>query len=252
MNHWRWTALPACIALLCGCAQSNSAPPSEADAQRLAGEAKAMVQRINDEAFVRQRESSAAGWVAATYINDDTQLLAARAQQRDLAYQAKVLDEARRYTDARLDNSTQRSLDRLLNQTVLPPASAAEQAELTTIGARLEAAYGSAKSCPDPDKPESCRDLIELSRVLAESRDPAALRQAWIDWHDTAAVMRDDYRRYAELMNHGAREYGYKDTGDPGAAATTCRPRISRSKPSACGARCSRCTPHCNAMCAPG
>lgn len=214
MNRSHWLALPACIALLNGCSQSNSAAPTEADAMKVADEAKAMVQRINDEAYDRQRESSAAGWVAATYINDDSQLLAARADQRDLAYQAKVLEEARRYTNAKLDDKTQRALDRLLNQTILPPASATEQAELSTIGARLSATYGSAKSCPDPDQPDSCRDLIELSRVLAESRDPAALRQAWIDWHDTAAVMRDDYQRYAELMNHGAQQYGFKDTGD--------------------------------------
>lgn len=214
MLRLRCFVIPACIALLNGCAPSNSAAPTELDTQKIADEARDMVQRINDESFDRQRESSAAGWIAATYINDDSQLLAARAEQRDLAYQAQVLEEARRYTNAKLDDSTQRALDRLLNQTVLPPASTAEQAELTTIGARLSAAYGSAKSCADPDKPETCRDLIELSRVLAESRDPAALRLAWINWHDTAASMRADYERYAELMNHGAQAYGYKDTGD--------------------------------------
>jgi peptidyl-dipeptidase A len=210
----RRLALPACLTLISACAPSNSAAPTDTDASAVADAARALVQRVNGDKYERQREISAAGWIAATYINDDSQLLAAKAEERQLAYQAGILAEARRYAAAPLDADTRRALDRLLNGTVLPPAAAAEQAELTQIATRLEAGYGSARSCPDPKKPDNCRDLTQLSRVLAESRDPAALRQAWIDWHDTASGMRKDYQRFAELMNHGAREYGYQDTGE--------------------------------------
>jgi peptidyl-dipeptidase A len=211
----RGLAVMATLATVSGCTPSTSASPGGKDAATVAAGARALVDRVNAEAYERQRESSAAGWVAATYINDDSQLLAAKNQERDLAYQAGVLAEARRYNDAKLDADTRRAIDLMLGgQTVLPPARATEQAELTRISTKLEAHYGSAKACSDPAKPETCRDLIELSRVLTESRDPAALRQAWIDWHDTAASQRADFERFAELMNAGAREYGFKDTGD--------------------------------------
>lgn len=211
----RWLALPAVLALLHGCTPSTSAAPGDKDTAAIAQGARELVQRVNDESYERQRESGAAGWVAATYINDDSQLLAAKSQERDLAYQADILAEARRYTDAKVDKNTRRAFDLMLKgNTVLPPARADDQAELTRLSASLEAHYGSAKACADPAKPETCRDLIELSRVLAESRDPAALRQAWIDWHDTASEQKQDFQRFAELMNVGARQYGFKDTGD--------------------------------------
>jgi peptidyl-dipeptidase A len=35
-----------------------------------------------------------------------------------------------------------------------------------------------------------------------------------VDWHNTARNQREDYQRFAQLMNLGAREYGFKDTGD--------------------------------------
>lgn len=184
------------------------APATESDAQ-------VFVQRVNSEAYQRRHESAAAAWTAATYINDDTQLLAAKANERDLAYQATLLEEAKRFKDLKLDAHTARSLQIILTgNTILPPSKSEAQAELTTLAAKLEANYGSARACADPAKPETCRDLIELSRVLAESRDPAALRQAWVEWHNTARNQREDYQRFAQLMNLGAREYGFKDTGD--------------------------------------
>ncbi|GMU43838.1 MAG: M2 family metallopeptidase [Xanthomonadales bacterium] len=211
----RLLLLPASIALLHSCTPSTSAAPRDGDAQAIAQDAQALVERVNAEARVRGRESAAAAWVAATYINDDTQLLAAKNQERDLGYRAGVLAEVRRFTGAKLDEGTRRALDTMLNgNTVLPPARAEEQAELTQLSTKLEAHYGSAKACTDPNKPETCRDLLALSKVLAESRDPAALRQAWVDWHDTASVQRTPFARLAELMNSGAREYGFKDTGE--------------------------------------
>lgn len=209
----RTTLLLALTGALAGCTPPPPAPTQASAAT--ADDAQVFVQQINNEAYQRRKESAAAAWVAATYINDDTQLLAAKANERDLAYQADILARAKAYKDLQLDPHTRRALQIIVSgNTILPPANAAEQSELTTLAARLEAHYGSAKACPDPAKPDSCRDLIELSRVLAESRDPAALRQAWTDWHDTARSQRADYQRFAELMNAGAREYGYKDTGE--------------------------------------
>ena len=40
----------------------------------------------------------------------------------------------------------------------------------------MEGTYG-------PSGPESCKDLEELSKIIAESRDPKELKEAWTGWH---------------------------------------------------------------------
>src|SRR5262249_33282566 len=40
------------------------------------------------------------------------------------------------------------------------------------------------------------------------------LRAAWQGWHDAARVSRAPYARFVELANTGAREIGFRDTGD--------------------------------------
>jgi len=48
---------------------------------------------------------------------------------------------------------------------------------------------------------------------MANSRNPAELRDAWIGWHNTAAPVRKNFARYVELANKGARELGFADDG---------------------------------------
>jgi len=56
-------------------------------------------------------------------------------------------------------------------------------------------------------------DLQALSRVIAESRDPAQLEDAWAGWHAVGRAIRRPFDRYVELANRGARELGFEDTG---------------------------------------
>lgn len=216
MRSYPPSILPLAAMLACclhGCAPAPTLNAQTPDAG--VQEAAALVERVNDEAYERLRELAAAQWVASTYIIDDTQLLAARASERELAYQAKLLEQMRPYVELDLDPATRRAFDILFSgQTVLPPAEAAARSELTRLATALEAHYGSAKACADRARPETCRDLLDLSRVLAQSKDPEALRKAWTDWHDTASTQRADYQRFAELMNQGARAYGFADTGE--------------------------------------
>lgn len=211
----RLRLIAAAIASLC--LTSCEHAPTTVDAAEPSREqaAKALIERVNREAYARNRESNAAQWTAATYINADTQILAAKASERDLAYQAEILEQLRALQGVQLPATEARQLDLLIEgRTVLPPGSERERETLTTLAAKLEAHYGSAKACADPAKPESCRDLMQLSDVLARSRDPATLRQAWVDWHNTARAQREDYQRFAELLNRGAQAYGYRDAGE--------------------------------------
>jgi peptidyl-dipeptidase A len=81
---------------------------------------------------------------------------------------------------------------------------------LTRLTSSMEGAYGKGKYCPAKDK---CLDLEDLGKIMANSRDPDELRDAWVGWHAISKPMRKDFIRYVELANKGARELGFADSG---------------------------------------
>ena len=91
------------------------------------------------------------------------------------------------------------------------PDDPAKRAELSKLMAGMEAKYASAKYCKSGEK--ECRDEVQLKTVMEESRNYDELLDAWKGWHDQARGLRDDYTRFVELGNEGARELGYKDLG---------------------------------------
>ena len=55
--------------------------------------------------------------------------------------------------------------------------------------------------------------LEDLSRLLASNFNLAEVLDAWVGWHKISPPMRDDFRRYVELANKGARELGFANAG---------------------------------------
>jgi len=172
------------------------------------------VVRVNRETAENDKEQGAADFTQKTFINVDTQLLNARASDRQLAYISKAAEESKRYDNEKLSPETARAIQLLRVNVAAPaPRDAAKRAEMTTLLSKLSAMYGEGKYCPPNKGPEACQHLDELSATLAKSRNYDELVEAWKGWHDTAAPMREPYRRFAELANEGARELGYKDLG---------------------------------------
>src|SRR5262249_61395591 len=66
------------------------------------------------------------------------------------------------------------------------PADPKESEELTKTMARLESAYGKGKWCPDPSKPDTCKTIDDVTKVMATSRNEKELRAAWEGWHTIA------------------------------------------------------------------
>jgi len=83
----------------------------------------------------------------------------------------------------------------------------------------MEGTYGKGKWCRKAGAGSEgagegdCLDINALSKILAESRDPAELLAVWKGWHAISPPFRADYARYVELGNKGARELGFKDMG---------------------------------------
>jgi peptidyl-dipeptidase A len=157
-------------------------------------------------------EQAAAGWTQATYITVDTQLLNARAYERTLAFRSRMIEESKAFEGQPMSPEAARTILLLrLGVRAPAPADPARRAELATLIAGMDAKYGQAKYCPQG--PQSCRDEVQLKAVLAESRDPDELLDAWKGWHDAARPLRGDYTRFVELANEGARTLGFRDVG---------------------------------------
>jgi peptidyl-dipeptidase A len=195
------------LSLASGCQRA-----SEKTAVQPSESAEAFVDRTNKEMLDIGRETSAAAWTYATYINQDTEYLNAKANERWLTYFSKAVEDAKRFDEQELPANLERSIQVLKLGVAAPaPKDPTKRAELAAVASKMEGMYGAAKYCPQG--PESCKDQGALTEVLATSRNYDELTDAWTGWHSTARPIRKDYVRFVELANEGARELGYSDLG---------------------------------------
>jgi len=154
-----------------------------------------------------------ADWVKSTFITDDTELMAAEANENLIAATTELAEQSRKYENLDLPAEDKRKLKLLKLALTLPaPKDPAERSELTKITASMEGEYGKGKYCPDGDKGK-CLSLPDLENIIDNSRDPEELKKAWVGWHQIAIPIRKEYVRFVELSNKGAKEMGFKDTG---------------------------------------
>jgi len=222
-----WLLLPALAAAPVPAAAAE--PPTAADAARFLHDAEARLDGL-------YTDTQRAQWVADNFITDDTEVMSAQAAEKLLQAGGELAPLARRYGALALDPSSARKL-RLL-QLNLRFADDADRAAYTRLAAAMEGAYGKAKYCPpardpgakdsgerDPGPPDAapaaavdagspgCLALGELEKILAESRDPARLKEVWLGWHQQARAYKEQYAAYVALSNKGAHEMGFADTG---------------------------------------
>ncbi|MEE7547436.1 M2 family metallopeptidase, partial [Xanthomonas sp. Kuri4-1] len=169
---------------------------------------------MNAEYKAAYPEITAAQWLSSTYINGDSQLVAAKANERALGRLNQWIEQARRYEGKPMSADTARALALLKLMSAMPaPHDPARLAELTAVAAKMEGDYGAGSYCTGEGDARRCRQLGELEQVLARSRDYDQQLEAWQGWHATAQPMRKDYQRFVELANEGARGIGFADVG---------------------------------------
>ncbi len=174
-------------------------------------DARAFVEKAEADLETVWEHSSRAAWVQANFITEDTEILAARANERATALTVRLANGAARFNDLDLPEELERKLLLLrLALTVPAPSNLEETSELSRIQARMESTYGLGEFCPDQGE---CWDLQEMSRMLVESRDPSLLLDVWKGWRTVSPAMRQDFERYVELGNKGAKELGFDDLG---------------------------------------
>ena len=175
-------------------------------------EAKKFLDDAEKKLFALGFEAGQASWIQSTYITDDTEAIAAKASERDIAENVRLAKAATRFDGLKLPADMARKMLLLkIGLTLAAPKDPTESAEVTRLAASLEGAYGKGKYCPGAGKP--CLDIEAVTRIMATSTNPAELLDAWRGWHTISPPMRKDFQRFVELSNKGARELGFKDTG---------------------------------------
>ena len=187
-------------------AKINQPKPTVKEAEQFVRDAEARLEKLGIDA---QR----AEWVAENFITDDTEAITSQAAERNLAAAGEVALQARRFNGLKLPADTARKLK--LMQLALLLSDAKEREAYTRLAASMTGAYGKAKYCAKKADGSAgeCLALGELEKVLAESRDPAKLKEIWLGWHSQSPAYKQRYSEYVALSNKGAREMGFADTG---------------------------------------
>ncbi|WP_233582707.1 M2 family metallopeptidase [Corallococcus sp. CA053C] len=198
-------------------AQATPAPATKAPvtpaAKATPAEAKQFAAKLNADLKQLWTRQATAEWIKSTYITDDTERNAASVNEEVMAYVNGAIKDSRRFDGLKLDADTARMLHLLrVSQTLPAPANATQRAELAATAAKLEGLYGKGKYCGKDGKGK-CRDLEELSDVMAESRNADELLDAWQGWHAISRPMRPLYSQLVTLSNAGAKDIGFSDLG---------------------------------------
>ena len=189
---------------------AQQGPPTVAEAEEFIRNAET---RLNDLTV----KASRAAWVQANFITDDTQQMAAEANEVLIGATTELAKQATRYDYLKLSDELARKMLLLKLAAAVPapaPNDPKELAEMARIGTALEADYGKGKYCPKTGKHAGeCLDITAIERIMASSTDPEELKDLWVGWHTISPPMRDRYARWVELGNKGAKEMGFSDLG---------------------------------------
>jgi peptidyl-dipeptidase A len=203
------------LAALGSIAAAQEAPPKR-PAQKsppLVAEAIAFLNDAETRYFDLANKAQRAAWVQQNFITEDTEEIAAEADQELNTFSAEMSKKAHRFDGLKLPTGIARKMRLLELSTLFPaPAEAKEQKELAQVLASLNGDYGKGKWCPE-GAGGKCLDITAIERLMATSRDPEELKRAWMGWHAVGAPMRQRYARMVELGNKGSRELGFADAG---------------------------------------
>ncbi|MBL9020556.1 MAG: M2 family metallopeptidase [Myxococcales bacterium] len=208
-------------------AQSASAEPGgfqPASGPATAAEAAAFIADVDEGLRKVWVAQARADWINQNFITDDTDGLAAAAQEASMEYVTRKIKESVRYRDVQgLAPDVARKLELLRRGTVLPsPNDPKERKELAELGVAMQSTYGKGKYCSETlkkfrakDAKDNCLTLGDLSKILEDKKASwEEKKEAFLGWRTISVPLRKQYERFVELGNKGAKEIGQKDLGE--------------------------------------
>ena len=175
--------------------------------------AKDWVAMVENDLFDYSIEASRVYWINSTYINHDTDALAAQIGAEGTEKSVKYALEAAKYAQVPgLDADVARKLDILRNGIVLPaPTADGAAAELNEIATSLNSQYGKGKGTLNGEPINGSDIEAEMGNL---DHTPAEYAEMWASWHtNVGAPMKEDYARMVAIANDGAEELGFADVG---------------------------------------
>ena len=117
---------------LSGCEHRAAAPAKPTET------GDAFVERLNHEIADVSHEQAVAGFAYATYINQDTEFLNAKANERYLEYFGRAVEQAKTHEKEQLSPASARTIQLLKLGVAAPaPADAAKRTELAGITSKM-------------------------------------------------------------------------------------------------------------------
>ncbi len=176
-------------------------------------EAQQFMDKVESTLLDLSTTAGRADWVHATYITGDTEALAAQHDERLISAAVAFAKQSTRFDKLALPPELARKMKLLkLSLTLAAPADPKESRELAELVAKMEGTYGKGKYCPGGDQ-SKCLDIEDINKIMATSRDAAELLDVWKGWRTISPPMRNDFTRYVQLANKGARQLGFADNG---------------------------------------
>src|SRR3989475_6012720 len=178
-----------------------------------------------------------ATWVHDNFITEDTEALAANANDENTAVTTELVEQAKRFEGLRLPPELARKFKLLkLSLTAPAPKDPALRRELTQIAASLESDYGKGKYCR---KPDDCLDITSIESIMGTSRDANELKDLWTGWHKVGAALpcASAMRALSSSRTKVRAKLDSKIPARCGDRTTTCLPTRSALIWSGCGSR---------------
>ncbi|MXO59122.1 peptidase M2 family protein [Altererythrobacter salegens] len=201
-------AISICVPTIANAHDSSTAPAYPLTPKGAAD----FVAAAEKDLFDWSIESAQADWVNATYITVDTDALSSRTSAVGTEKQVRYANEAARFANVPgLDPDVRRKLDRLrLSITKPAPTTPGAAQELNDIGTSMSSAYGKGQAMLD-GKPIPG---VDAEAEMGKPHTPDEYKEMWSTWHDSVgAPMKGEYEQFVTIMNEGAQELGYADTG---------------------------------------
>ncbi len=216
-KYLKLTILSILALLLAACEPATTTAKNEAAVEPQPSgpsiaEAVSFVSSAEERLATLGQNSERMAWVLANFITEDTEQLAAKASENFTAAQVEIAAQAASFTELEgLDYDTARKLNMLRSGIVIPaPRDADKTAEQAEIGAKMSGLYGKGSYCRAEN---DCLALGELEEIMAHSRNPDELLEAWEGWRTISPPMKSLYARQVELANEGAVELGFDNLG---------------------------------------
>ena len=212
INKKTYLALSIAAVVMVGCQSDEKAKTSIQPAATQTydqASADAMLAHAEKDLSGTAEFASHASWLASTYINTDSQFVEAYASKDYTLNVVKYAKQVKHWDGVELTPDTRRKLDALrLGLSFPSPDDETLAGELADIGSKMQGMYGEGKYCRASGE---CFDLIEMSNVLAEGKDPALMQEMWAGWRSVSPPMRPLYERQVEIANAGAKDLGFEN-----------------------------------------